>query len=260
MAIFNGNAGNNTIFGTTLADLIRPGAGDDTVYADDGNDLIDDALGGGGGGGNDTFFGGGGEDTIYGYTGNDLLYGEDKDDLLFGEQGRDTLDGGSGADTLNGGDGNDLLLGGGGRDSLTGGSGRDRLEGGDSRDVLVGGENLDTLDGGAGDDRYDFNSVDDSNIYRLDRILSFDFGGANSGDKIDVSDVDADLTAFGTQSFQWGGTSDRGKTYLWTEDAGNGDTIVMGNLDDDASAEFQIRVADGALINSLFWAESDFIL
>jgi Ca2+-binding RTX toxin-like protein len=188
-----------------------------------------------------------------------MLFGDENNDFLLGETGYDTLDGGSGNDTLNGGDGNDDLTGGSGRDSLNGGDNRDRLRGGDHRDVLVGGEGIDTLDGGNGDDRYDFNTIDDSNIYGLDRILSFAFGGSTWGDKIDVSDMDADLTTAAVEQFQWGGAADQGKGYLWTENAGNGDTIVMGNIDNDATGEFQIRVADGAT-DAGFWEEVDFIL
>ncbi len=75
-----------------------------------------------GGTGNDTISGLGGDDYLYGQAGDDTLQGGDGNDLLFGDNGNDTLDGGAGDDALQGDDGNDLLNGGVGYDTLTIGS------------------------------------------------------------------------------------------------------------------------------------------
>src|SRR6185312_14318847 len=78
-----GAVGNDTINGSSDAEVI---AG----YA--GNDQID------GGGGDDTVYGGGGDDTIHGGAGNDLINGQDGSDHLFGDDGDDTLVGGDASD------------------------------------------------------------------------------------------------------------------------------------------------------------------
>ncbi|MDR0280838.1 MAG: type I secretion C-terminal target domain-containing protein, partial [Paucimonas sp.] len=66
-----------------------------------------------------------GDDKLYGGQGNDILFGQGGNDLLDGGAGNDILLGGSGNDTLLGGDGNDLLFGGKGNDTMTGGAGAD---------------------------------------------------------------------------------------------------------------------------------------
>ena len=96
--------------------------GDDTIWGNDGDDLlVGDAhqviAGGKVVAGNDVIFGGEGVDFIYGDTangssgerlgGNDELHGEGGDDLLFGRSGDDVLLGGTGKDYMAGGVGND---------------------------------------------------------------------------------------------------------------------------------------------------------
>ncbi len=106
-----------------------------------------------GGRGNDAIFGGGGNDIANGGRGNDHLYGEAGDDTLSGGKGNDHLHGGSGNDGLSGDKGNDQLHGGFGHDALSGGRGKDSLFGGDGNDTLDGGKDSDALHGGAGADR-----------------------------------------------------------------------------------------------------------
>lgn len=80
-----------------------------------------------GGAGNDSLYGGGGNDTLHGDEGDDYLSGGDGDDTLNGNAGNDYLDGGDGNDTLNGGAGDDVIRGGAGDDTITGGGGNDIL-------------------------------------------------------------------------------------------------------------------------------------
>lgn len=96
-----GNALDNTIVGSSGADMI---------YGMDGNDSLQ---------GRD------GDDMIWGGNGLDSLRGENGNDTLFGEAGNDSLSGGDGNDFLDGGDGNDVLWGGAGNDVMTGGAGSD---------------------------------------------------------------------------------------------------------------------------------------
>ncbi|MSR14641.1 MAG: calcium-binding protein [Gammaproteobacteria bacterium] len=74
-----GNAGNNTLTGTGLADTVN------------------------GNGGNDTLNGGAGVDTLNGDAGTDTLNGGADADTLNGDAGNDTLKGGTGSDMLTGG-------------------------------------------------------------------------------------------------------------------------------------------------------------
>ncbi|WP_294225083.1 calcium-binding protein [uncultured Shimia sp.] len=177
--------GNDTIYGSSGANLIKTyggndqihaGGGNDTVYAGDGNDQV--FLGNGddyvvvGGGGSESFDGGAGDDiisyrksdagvvidleanTVSGSWAHDdtinnfeSAAGSDTGhDLIYGTSGRNYLDGFGGDDTLYGRDGNDNLSGRGGDDHIYGGTGDDRLEGGTGSNSLTGGTGADTFD------------------------------------------------------------------------------------------------------------------
>jgi len=69
--------------------------------------------------------GGAGNDSITGDAGNDTLTGNNGDDTLSGEADNDSLSGGGGNDSLSGGIGDDTLDGGIGTDNLSGGAGND---------------------------------------------------------------------------------------------------------------------------------------
>lgn len=128
--LFNGTAGDDTIFGTNSIDIINGLAGDDVIQAGDGSDVVR---------------GGQGDDRITGGSGDDHLYGDEGQDRLEGGSGNDSLWGGAGRDILIGGSGDDILDGGAGRDELTGGSGVDTFvfsdashsEAGAGRDVIT---------------------------------------------------------------------------------------------------------------------------
>jgi Ca2+-binding RTX toxin-like protein len=169
-------AGNDTLRGNAVANVLSGG---------DGNDLLDGRAG------NDTLHGGDGTDTILGGDGDDLITTEGlavSSDIVDGGLGIDTLDysgltlalgaagltldlrlttpqetfaagydtisnieniigslrndllnGSDVANTLNGGAGDDVIYGNGGDDFLNGSTGSDRLFGGDGNDVLNGG-------------------------------------------------------------------------------------------------------------------------
>ncbi len=121
----DGGAGNDSIIGSVVSDVLLGGDGTDTIRGGEGNDMLnggadpDLVLGEGGNDtlmndprlpGNvvttgDTLLGGDGDDTIRGGSDvDDLLYGEDGDDTLQSREsgpfypGVDTLTGGSGSD------------------------------------------------------------------------------------------------------------------------------------------------------------------
>lgn len=73
---YNGGAGNFTLTGNSLDNVIISGGGNDTLTGDDGND------------------------TLRGQTGNDTLSGGNGTDLLVGGSGVDDLTGGADADTF----------------------------------------------------------------------------------------------------------------------------------------------------------------
>lgn len=105
--------GNDTVTGSSDAELI---------YGNDNQDSI---------------LGGAGNDSLFGGRGNDDIFGEIGDDILTGEKNRDFLDGGGGNDLLYGGAGVDLLVGGEGNDTLIGDKDVDIYKGGAGSDVFV---------------------------------------------------------------------------------------------------------------------------
>ena len=132
-------AGDDVVYGSNDTDVIGTGAGNDLVFAYDGNDQIYGSKQVG-------------EDTLHGGAGDDVIYGGVGSDMLVGGSGHDTLGTGSGSDIAEGGAGNDILYGGGdgGSDTLYGGVGNDTLYGGDGDDHLYG---------GAGADMFHFSST-----------------------------------------------------------------------------------------------------
>jgi Tol biopolymer transport system component len=89
-----------------------------------------------GGGGNDIIEGFGGNDNIDGGPGKDLIYGGNgNDEELSGGPGKDMIYGGNGNDHINAKDGRDRVFGGPGRDRFRSRDGiRDRLRGGNGSD------------------------------------------------------------------------------------------------------------------------------
>jgi len=168
-----GSARDDEITGNDVSNVLRGGAGDDTIVGGAGNDTINgfggndtieagggNDLGNGGTGndrertfaGEDTLNGSEGMDTLRGGADNDELNGGDDNDELGGDLGDDTVDGGAGNDVVVGSFGNDSLLGGDGNDTVVGGGQNDTLDGGDGNDFVSGENGFDTVNGGAGDD------------------------------------------------------------------------------------------------------------
>lgn len=167
-------------FGGRVTGGIDMGAGDDSVWTDQPDLIID----GGAdndivyarsdvlsvvnvetirllGGGNFEVFASDGAELIQGNLGDNLLSGEGGNDTISGGAGDDAIEGGAGTDhitgdtgddLINGGSENDTISGGAGSDTILGGSGQDDLNGGAANDSLDGGDNNDTLGGFSGDD------------------------------------------------------------------------------------------------------------
>jgi len=270
-----GNAASNSFVGTIFDDLLDGGAGIDTMDGGLGNDtyllsevgdiVIEDPLLGGG---RDTIvvnfnanytLGAQFENlTLNGTNGTANLNGTGNalDNVIIGNAGNNVLLGLLGSDTLNGGAGNDTLDGGAGNDTLDGGAGIDRLN---------GGAGVDRLTGGAGNDVFLFSSVADIGNNPLFRETITDF---TTGDRIDLSAIDANTVTAGLQTFNAIGASFTG-TGPAASAANAGklryiDGVLSGDTNGDGVADFQIGInpqtipGAGAPVPSLSLA--DFIL
>ena len=143
------NAEFQFVFGTSWADSLLGGIGDDSLYGFEADDLIE---------------GGYGSDKLFGDAGNDILYAESRANVAseYGDEIGDAnlLSGGTGNDRLYGSRGPDILFGGPGHDFLYGGYGSTdedlgtrELHGGDGDDEIWASHYGDNeITGGAGDD------------------------------------------------------------------------------------------------------------
>ena len=168
--IIRSGAGHDTIYGGPCDDKIVAGSGSDDIYGGRGDDILlaGNSVGGqqaeessthsiDAGSGNDKVYGdwgvdvivtGEGNDQVYAYDGRDTITTGNGDDLVYAGPGDDWCDLGSGNDTFHGGGDNDIAYGREGNDNLNGGAGDDWLEGGVGNDQLVGDEDRDVLWGG----------------------------------------------------------------------------------------------------------------
>ena len=170
-----GYDGNDTLYGGAGNDDLRDMEGDDTIFGGDGNDIIY------GGAGNDTYNGDNGVDTVYATSGLNTINGGAGGDLLYGGSDTDTINGGDDNDFVRGRDGDDILHGNAGNDDIIGGAGIDVLHGGDGDDRLVF-DLSDTINGDAGFDAIYMNA-DDGASWRLSDI------NASSIEQIDLSNM-----------------------------------------------------------------------
>lgn len=183
----------------------------------------------------DIYHAGTGDDELHGLGGNDELRGQGGNDRVYGENGDDVLFGGPGYDYVEGGDGNDNIVGGSEDDDLHGEAGNDRLMGALGKDKLTGGPAGDTF-------RYERTS--DSAVGAADTIRDF----AQGTDKIDLSVIDADSALADNQAFSFIGSNPfSGKAgELRAYKPTSGSSLVEGDVNGDAAADFQIEVVSGS--------------
>lgn len=161
-----------------------------------------------------------------------------------GTASSNTLTGTTGADTLAGREGGDTLFG------L---DGTDLLDGGTGSDTLVGGAGVDHFLGGANNDVFRFDALSDSSVGTPDIIFDFSRG---QGDRISVTNIDADLLLAGNQNFAFlGANAFTGVAGQLRYEKSGGYTFVYADADGDAVADFQLQV-NGEL--NLY--SSDFLL
>src|SRR4051794_9430515 len=104
--------------------------------------------------------------------------------------------------TITGNSGNNNLVGTSGNDVISGLGGNDQIFGGDGNDRIDGGLGADRLFSGTGADRYVFTSVAESTPGNMDVITDYDFNNLHL-DKIDLSQIDANVDQPGIQHFQF---------------------------------------------------------
>lgn len=114
------NSLGNLIFGDEDNNTLEGGAGGDTIFGMDGDDLII--------GGRDSLASRDINNTIPVEDLEDQTESDDGDDVLYGGRGNDTIFGGAGDDILDGGDGDDTLMGQDGVDIFRGGDGVDTVD------------------------------------------------------------------------------------------------------------------------------------
>jgi serralysin len=276
--VLDGSGGNDTLNGGGGNDTLDGGAGDNTMAGGDGADVYAVRSSGDVVTEINTSTDIGESDLVMSYltshtlganiergmvstTGSSVLVGNELDNILYSGTGHTALMGGIGEDTASyangaavtvslaldnyqatGGSGSDALYeienldGSAYADMLTGDAGSNVLSGGDGADTLDGGAGDDVLTGGAGDDIFSFGSIADTSFEDvLDRISDF-----ATGDKIDLSLIDADSDTGGNDAF----TSFVGEGDAFTA-AGQlrlVDGVLYGNTDGDEDAEFAITL------------------
>jgi Ca2+-binding RTX toxin-like protein len=162
---------------------------------------------------------------------------------------------------LTGSAADNFLCGDFGHDSISGLRGNDTLYGAELNDTLIGGRGMDVLSGGSGSDDFVFNAARESSALASDTIIAgfratgFDGAGIAGGDRIILSGIDADAGVAGNQAFTFGGA---GAGQLRVVAFGT-NSVVLGNTDGDAAAEFRLVIEDGGVLASAYTA-GDFVL
>lgn len=119
--------------------------------------------------------------------------------------------------------------------TIVGSAASDTIYGNGGNDLITGGAGSDTIWGGAGNDRFIF-----ANSHSIGSDLIKDFA---TGDKIDLSGIDANVNAPGDQAFTFIGSA-------WLSKAGDlgayadphGWTSITGDVNGDGAVDFCIRV------------------
>ncbi|NCO04215.1 MAG: S8 family serine peptidase [Alphaproteobacteria bacterium] len=259
------NQGNDRVYGEDGDDIINlgngadvgeGGAGQDTLRGEAGDDILR------GGADNDTLYGDAGFDLLEGGAGDDTLYGGDQSDTLFGDDGNDRLEGGAGNDTLRGGNNNDTLFGDDGNDQLYGDAGDDVVYGGLGGDFIRGGDGDDVLYGNEGSDKI-YGDNDNDTIYGdagFDALYGGNgndtlFGGAdndrlygqNGNDRLDGgAGSDYLYAGSGTLDILIGGD---GGDRLYGDVAAGIDVFILNVLDAAAERIYNFNTPNGDIIN-----------
>ena len=238
--------------GNSLANVLIGNAGSNELVGQTGNDALT------GNDGNDILNGGEGADAMTGGTGNDTYYVDNAGDTVTENAGEGTdvvkasvswalgvnienlTQGGSASIDATGNGQNNSIHGNIGANVLNGAGGDDALNGGAGADTLIGGVGRDTMTGGADNDLFKFADGDFGGVTRstADRIVDF-----ATGDKVDLSAVDANTLLASDQGFSFIGTgafSHAAGELRYEQVAGN--TYLSGDTNGDGIADFMIKL------------------
>ncbi|WJN59968.1 hypothetical protein OH686_14530 [Pseudomonas sp. SO81] len=267
----SGGLGNDVLNGGAGSDKMIGGEGSDTYYVDNAGDVVSET---------NADASTGGTDTVYSYltsyslgtniengrilaAGSANLSGNNLNNVLVAGIGNNILNGSDGTDTVSythassavtvslnstsaqatKGSGSDTLIsienlaGSQYNDSLTGNAASNTLNGGAGNDRLIGGAGKDLLIGGAGNDTFVINALSDSGLTSDNWDVIKDF---MSGDKIDLSRLDADTTVDGNNVFTQ--IIDSAAAFTAAGQLRLTDGVLYGNIDGDADAEFAIQL------------------
>jgi Ca2+-binding RTX toxin-like protein len=220
-----GGDGDDLLNGNAGADFMTGGNGNDSYYVNDANDHITELAGNTAGT----------ADKAYISASSYALASDAHVEYLYANVSTGV--------TITGNAFTTHIIGGAGSDHLTGGSGSEFINGGKGNDTITGGGGGDTLTGGAGDDHFVFNSIADSPKVagQYDTITDFTAGAGATGDKIDLSAIDANGALAGDPSFHWVGSG----PFVAAGDLravanANGSTTITGDVNGDHVADFQI--------------------
>ncbi len=224
--VLNGNTGDDSVIGGSMADFLFGGFGNDTLVGNNGNDSM------WGNAGDDTFFGGAGDDLFFlSETGDRVEDGGAGFDRVFLTKaalsiaidatwtGIERVDGVAGSETIDAsGYASELtIVGNDGADSITGGFGSDVIFGNDGADRLNGGAGgNDFLYGGAADGYADLFVFEDG--AGTDRVFEFEDGF----DLIDVTAISG-ISSFGDLTITAAGSN--------TNVTAGAETVVLVGID-----------------------------
>jgi Ca2+-binding RTX toxin-like protein len=270
--VLDGRAGADTLQGGEGNDTLTGGADNDTLDGGNGFDTasyagaatgvtVDLSESGAQATGDGTDRLAGIEGLLGSATGNDTLTGDYQANTIDGNGGNDLIEGGDGADTLSGGAGTDTIsyagsvgdvmvnLGTGaandgfgardvisGFENIVGSQFDDTLRGDGGANVIEGGTGRDVIRGGAGADIFVYRNLSDSTLATAGRDTIIDFV---TGDKIDLSLIDADSTTVGDQAFTFIGTG------AFTKVAGQlraTTTSIEADVNGDGFVDFAITI------------------
>jgi serralysin len=219
-----GNEGNNVLNGGAGADAMTGGDGSDTYVVDNASDTTTELA-----------------DQGYDEVQSSVTW------TLGSNIEKLTLTG-STAINATGNTLNNVIVGNDMANTLTGGAGDDEISGGGGVDSIYGGQGSDSLKGDAGNDVFYFTATSDSNqTYGVDQIVDF-----ASGDKINVSGVDANSITAGDQAFvlDTDGSFVAGEYQITNPYTGI--YVVNFYTDNDNVADMTITVLASALVNADF--------
>ena len=214
-----GTAGADTLVGTAGADTMTGFAGDDQYVVNHSGDAVIEARSQG-------------TDTVLSSLSYRLPWEQSIENLTLTGDGNINGTGNSRNNVLQGTIGDNVLRGREGDDTLSGGLGND---------VLVGGIGRDVQTGGAGADRFDFNAINESGTTSAtrDQIVGFEQGA----DAIDFSTIDANTAGWGNEAFTFiGEVTFHGVAGELRQQSDDANTIVSGDINGDAVADFQIEL------------------